>query len=253
MNIYGLSNMTSLFSNTSQNNNNMNLYSALSDYSVIKSGAYRKLVKATIEETGNKTLKNKFKKLNSDSTSAEAKQYTQIKSAADTLSKSATALVTKGTKSLFLAKESKKTDESTGAETTVKEYDRKAIQDAISSFVKEYNNTLDIASESENTTILKNTLSLTKQTKAYSKSLEKIGININEDNTLSIDEEKLNSADITSVKSLFNDSQSFAAKTLVKSNQIGQNAVKAATNTSIYSKKGTYSSFNYYSANNWFL
>ncbi len=253
MNIYGLSSMTGLFSNTSQNNNNMNLYSALSDYSIIKSGAYRKLVKANFEETGNKKLKEKFSKLNSDSTSTEAKQYTQIKSATDTLSKSATALVTKGTKSLFKTTESKKVDESTGKETTVKEYDKKAIKDAVNSFIKEYNNTLDIASESDNNTILRNTLSMTNQTKAYSTSLEKIGITINEDNTLSLNEEKFDTAEITSVKSLFNDSQSFAAKTLVKSNQIGQNAVKAATNTSIYSKNGTYSSFNYYSANNWFL
>lgn len=258
MNINHLSSISTLFSSmnqTSSSNNNMNLYSAFSEYSIIKSGAYRKLVKSYYDETGNSnsTIKDKLSKLNSDTTSTEAKQYTEIKSATDSLSKSATALVTKGTKSLFKTMETKKVDESTGEETTVKEYDMKAIQEAVSSFIKEYNDTLEIASETDNQTILKNTLNMTKQTASYETSLDKIGITINEDNTLSLNEEKFNSADITFIKSLFNDSQSFAAKTLYKSNQIGQNAVKAATNASIYSSTGSYSTINYYSANNWFL
>ena len=140
MNINHLSSISTLFSSmnqTSSSNNNMNLYSAFSEYSIIKSGAYRKLVKSYYDETGNSnsTIKDKLSKLNSDTTSTEAKQYTEIKSATDSLSKSATALVTKGTKSLFKTLETKKVDESTGEETTVKEYDMKAIQEAVSSFI----------------------------------------------------------------------------------------------------------------------
>ena len=256
MNINSWSTVSSLFTSMNQSSSSsstMNLYSAFSEYSIIKSGTYRKLVKAYYDETGNSAVTSTISKTNTDTTSTETKQFTEIKSATDTLSKSATALVTKGSKSLFNAKETTKVDESTGTETTVKEYDMKAIQEAVSSFIKEYNNTIDVAAETDNRTILRNTLNLTKQTAAYETSLEKIGITINEDNTLSLNEEKFNSADITSIKSLFNDTQSFAAKTLYQSNQIGLNAVKAATNASIYSSTGTYSTINYYSANNWLL
>lgn len=256
MNIYSLTTMSSLFTNMNQTNNsnsNMNLYSAFSEYSMVKSGVYKKLVKSYYEETGNKFINSTSTNSDSETTSKEAKQYTEIKSATDSLSKSTTALVTQGTKSLFKAKETKNVDESTGEETTVKEYDMKAIKEAVNSFIKEYNDTIDVASETDNQTILRNTLSMTKQTAVYESSLEKIGITINEDNSLSLNEETFNSADITSIKSLFNDSQSFAAKTLYQSNRIGQNAVKAATNTSIYSSTGNYSTSNYYSVYNWFL
>ena len=66
MNINHLSSISTLFSSMNQtssnNNNNMSLYSAFSEYSVIKSGAYRKLVKSYYDETGNSnsTIKDKL-------------------------------------------------------------------------------------------------------------------------------------------------------------------------------------------------
>ena len=257
MGINNLSSISTLFSNSYQSNSNnnsmMNLYSAFSEYSTIRSGAYRKLVKAYYNEADTSSTNSTSSSNKVNQTSEETKQYTQIRSASDTLSKSASVLLNKGTKSLFSEVEKKKVDETTGKETTVKEYDMKAIKDAVNSFIKEYNNTIEVASETDNHSVLRSTLNLTKQTAAYAKTLDKIGITIKDDNTLSIDEAKFEASEMSYIKSVFNGNQSFASKTLYQSTQIAQNAVKAASSQSLYSKSGTYSTTNYYSANNWYL
>ena len=85
-----------------------------------------------------------------------------------------------------------------------------AIYNAVSGFVKDYNSLVDSVNKSDSANVLKAGQNMTNITSLYSKTLEKVGITIGEDNKLSIDEDKFKSADVSRIKSLFNDSPSFA-------------------------------------------
>ena len=75
-------------------------------------------------------------------------------------------------------------------------------------------------------------------------ALSKIGVTINSDKSLSIDEEKFKEADMSKVKDLFSGSYSFAEKLTDRVNQIYRYASQG------YSLNGTYTSQGGYSAAN---
>lgn len=173
--------------------------SMLSDWASIKNGSYGKLTKAyynknpekataQFKEEANATLK----KNNGTNTDA-SKLVADIKSISDN-------------KDLF--NEVKVTGED-GVVTT--DYDRKAIGDAVKNFVKDYNAVLDSAVQSDNSSVLRNTLNMTNMTSVNSYMLSSIGINVGLDNKLSVDEEKLASADVNSLKTLFTGNASYAS------------------------------------------
>ena len=136
-------------------------------------------------------------------------------------------------------------DEETGETVTTRGYDRKAITSAIKSFVKDYNDTIDSGADAENTTILQKTLSMTQITNSNSKLLDKVGITIEKGNKLKVDEEKLNEADISTLKTLFNGAGSYAAQIGTRAGQISSAAVSASLNSSLYTSGASYNK-NYY-------
>ena len=214
----------------------------LSDYASIKNGSYGKLLKAYYSKdnssalSSNPTIAKKVIGNSYDSTSTN----TTLSKETSALSKSADVLLEKGKDSLFEEKDIQSKDEN-GVETTVKGYDRDAIYNAVSSFVKDYNSLLDTASESNNTSVLTTAANMTSQTSIYSKALSNVGITVGDDNKLTIDKDKFNKANVDNIKALFNGNGSLADSTKGRADMIASSAQSDALKAG-----GTYASNGYY-------
>lgn len=230
-----------LFGTTTSSNSTANS-SMLSDYASIKNGSYLKLMKAYYA----KNDASASNPLYSNATSKDSTQtLANVQSDAKDLQDSAEKLTTRGSKSLFKQKDVTKTAED-GTQETVKDYDRDAIYKGVKAFVDDYNQLIDSGSEANSTKLLRQTLNMTKTTKAYSNLLEKAGITIGSGNKLSIDEEAFKEADINTVKSLFNGNSSFAYNVATKASMLGSAASTEASKANTYNGTGSYN--NPYSA-----
>lgn len=228
------------FGSTSTNNSfTSGLYSSLSEYSTIKTGAYKKLLNSYYNNTdssGKASQAGSKYQINGNST-VEKKQLTEVKDAADDLYSSAAKLTdTSSTKSLFK-----------NASSVTNE-----ISSAVKKFVNNYNSLLDEAGDTSNSKVTGKVSFMTNQTNAYKSSLEKIGITINDDKTLTVDDKKLSSADVDDVKKLFNGSSSMAYQTFVRASAISSAAENASTTAGLYGSSGVYNNY-YNSAYNWYL
>ena len=227
------------FGNTSSNSSyTSGLYSSLSEYSTIRTGAYKKLLNSYFSKTqstkASQTGTNYQVKGNS---TVEKKQLTEVKDAADSLYSSAAKLTdTSSTKSLF-----KNAQSVTGE-----------ISSAVKNFVNDYNSLVEEAADTSNSKVTGKVSFMTSQTNAYKSSLENIGITINDDKTLTVDEKKLNSADVNDVKKLFNGSSSMAYQTFVRASSISSAAENASTTSGLNGSDGAYDNY-YNSAYNWYL
>ena len=230
---------SSLSSSSSSSSSSTNSFfstdNTLSTYASIKNGSYSKLMKAYYASDSSSSTGS------STSTSVDsATTIASIQSNASSLSKAADALITKGTDSLF-----NKTDVSTtnadGTKTTTNDYDMDAIYKAVSSFTDSYNNVLDSASNSSNTSILRQATDMTSLTSEYSDLLSSVGVTIGSDNKLTVDEDTLKSADISTLKTLFNGNSSYAYSIQAASSQIGYAADNEASQANTYTTAGSYS------------
>ncbi len=214
----------------------------LSDYASIKNGSYGKLLKAYYSKDQTKTsgsVSEIARKVTGNSYDSTATN-TALSKETDALAKSADALLKKGKDSLFEEKDIKTKDEN-GAESTTRGYDRDAIYKAVSSFAKDYNDLIDTASKSNNTSVLTTAANMTGQTSVYSKALSNIGITVGDDNKLTIDKEKFDQADVNDIKALFNDNGSLADATKNRADMIAGSAQSDALKAG-----GTYASNGFY-------
>lgn len=210
----------------------------LSDYASIKSGSYHKLLKAYYEKVDPDT-KGKTDKTNKVSANAskETKVLSKAQTEADELKDAASSLVA-DKKGIFQLKEVEKKDEVTGEVSTVKEYDRDAMYQAVKSFVDEYNDVLDSVDDVDSQSVLRAGVSLLKTTQSNEDLLSKAGITIGKGNKLEIDKEAFQKADMNVVKTLFTGKGSYADSVSSKSALISGYA-KSATVRSIGSYNGT--------------
>jgi hypothetical protein len=213
----------------------------LSDYASIKNGSYGKLLKAYYakDSSGASKSNEAVNKIAGNSRDL-ATTNTSLSKDTAALSKSADALLKQGEGSLFEEKDLVTKDEN-GAETRTKGYDREGIYKAVSAFAKDYNSLIDSASKSNNTSVLSTAANMTSQTAVYRKALEKIGVKIGDDNTLSIDKETFDKTDVSSIKSLFNGSGSFADMTKSRSD-----IIETSARTDALKGSGTYGSTGLY-------
>lgn len=163
---------------------------SLGDYALIRNGSYKKLLKAYYAtEENSKTENDSSKEENNDSKTS----LLGVKANAASLNNSLEDL---RKASLY---------ESTGVdEEGNKTYDKEKILENVKSFVEDYNDYIKSSSELDNESILRKSLKMTKLTSVNSRLLSEAGIEIGENNTLSINEDKLKKADITTLTSLFN-------------------------------------------------
>ncbi len=224
-----------LFGSNDNTSRSYSLYSSLGDYSSIRSGSYKRLLKSYYEEQKSSTSdSNTSNKNNVDS--VEKKSLLEVKSSADAL-----AEATKKVSSydLFEKVDITTKDATTGDTITTKDYNRDAIYKAVKGFVDSYNDTLDSSSEVDTASVLRQTLFMTNQTAAFKKSLSMTGITIGSDNKLSVDEATLKKANINELKTLFTGYNSFASKISQKASAIAS-ASALATGTKTYTKTGSY-------------
>ncbi len=203
----------------------------LSDYASIKNGSYGKLLKAYYAKQDAENA----------SVSGDSRQkLTLMRSSADSLKKSADAL---NNPSLWEKKKIKKKDEETGEETQVEDYDWDSITKAVKSFIDNYNDVVVQAGDSDTKNVLRNAMWMTGITDSVENLLSKVGINIGTGNRLELDEDVFKEANVTTLKSLFTGSGSFADKISQKADGLSRVASNAAARVkgTTYTSNGSYS------------
>jgi hypothetical protein len=217
---------TSFFSGanvTAKNTSTINL----SEYAMIRNGAYRKLVKAYYARGKEEQ--------EADKTDSKPKLSLMAGNAGD-LSKSAQALMQN---SLWNKKKITENDTNSGEDKTKYDYDWTKITNAVEAFVNDYNETVNEAAKSSNKDVLSNAVWLTKDTAASAKMLARIGVSVNSNNKLELDKDALKQSDISTLKMLFTGHNSYAKKVASRGNAI---AMAAANAGGIYTSNGGYSS-----------
>ena len=234
-----------LFSSLNNNNRSGNGMSDLlginySDYATIRNGSYYKLMKAYYTTGASDEISSIAKdKTNTSTSKDDTKTIARIESASEDLKASADALLENGTKSLF------KTERVTDKEGNVTtEYDTDKIYKAVSKFVDEYNSLVDEASESKTSNISGAAERMVKMTGYNEKMLEKVGITVDEDNHLKIDEKTFKAADMVTVKGLFNERGSYGYQVSAQASMVNYYAENEASKSNTYTNSGTYT-YNY--------
>lgn len=252
INIQHKTNYSFLFSNLGSSGggaaSNLNF---LSDYASIKNGSYGKLMKAYYGKTDSKDIYKSNPLTNPSNATGKdtTKTLAKVQSSTDALKESADALLATGKNSVFNQKDAVVTD-GEGNETTAKVYDTDKIYKEVSQFVKDYNSVLGAAGNVNSTTILGRTTSMITATKANTKMLNSLGITINKDNTLSVDEKTFKAADMSKAKSLFQGNGSYGYRVSAQASLINFAADKEAAKANTYGMNGAYN--NTYSAGNIF-
>ena len=207
----------------------------LGDYSMIKSGSYKKLLTAyyASQKTDNKS--------NGTSTSGSTANLVDIKTTAVKLKQSLSKL---SETSLY----EKKTDKDGKSD-----YDRDAITSAVKKFVDAYNNYIDASGNADSTSLLRRSVSIVNNTNANSVLLSKSGISIGKDNKLSLDEDTLKKTDVNVLKTLFTGVGSLSDTISSKANEsygIANSAVFNNNHAASYTYSGAYTTFA--NTNSWF-
>lgn len=202
--------------------------SLLGDYAAIKNGSYGKM------------LKKYYSKL--EKQEAEESGKTDQKTAGkvkDASSASAAKALYKSASTLENLNFDDRSEENIGK-----------ITDAVSTFVKDYNNLMKSADKSKNTTVQKQAESLYNAYYTNYKLFSKVGVTLNSDRTLSFDQDTMKTAlkdtehgKGATVKTLFGGIGSFADKAMNKASQIYRAAGDGESVTSSKAKYAGTSSY----------
>ena len=241
MSFFGFNNSNSintLFSSLGSNSGGMG--NILSDYASIRSGAYYKLLKSYYGQDNNSSVSKGTNTPTSTSIAKDsAKKLSRIENSAEDLKESADALLARGTKNVFQKVDIKQEDG-----TVKKGYDTEAIYKKVNDFVRNYNNLAANAEDTNTKSIDRNMNQLISLTDRQEKTLGKIGITINKDNSLSIDKEAFLKADMEVVNGLFNGAGSYGYSVSAKASVIDSYAQNEASKSNTYGKSGAYN-YNY--------
>lgn len=195
--------------------------SLLDDYAAIKNGSYGKMMKSYYA----KLEKQKAE----ESGETDQKKAGKVK---DSASASAAASLYKSASALGSLNYDDRSEENIDK-----------ITDSVSAFVKDYNSLMKSAAKSENTTVQKQADSLYNSYYRNYKLFAKIGITMNSDRTLSLDEDSMKKAladtehgNGATVKTLFGGIGSFADKAVNRASQIYRAAGEGEAVTSSKAK-----------------
>lgn len=229
MNINSSNDFSFLFGNTGNATNSTGF--SLSDYASLKNGSYKKV------------LNNYYAKVPQGTTQASGEEQekgrtelNQIRTDATSLKSAAEALMD-GRNSIYEKVTKKDAD---GNETT--DYDREKILDSLKNFVKGYNALVDSAADSNDKSILRNTLHMINMTKKNRNMLSKLGIQIDKDNKLSVKEDDVKKADITTLRTMFKGQGSYASNVVSYAGRIDSTAATLLKQNGTYTAKGSYES-----------
>ena len=210
---------------TSSSSSGVGDLSFLTDYAAIKNGSYGKLMKAYYAEANGTSAKSEVSSIvnKTNSTSKDdTKTLAKVESTTEGLKESADKLLEKGSKSVWA------------------EEDMEKIYSAVSDLVEDYNSVLDTMDDVNSTSILSRAQNLTQNTAINEKLLAKVGVTINEDNSLTIDKETFMEADLSTVKSVFTGNASFAYRVSTYASFMNYAAEQEADKAATYTVDGTY-------------
>lgn len=193
-----------------------------------------------------KTGKSTQSALKSFGTSSDStKTLGTIEDAAESASKSLAKLLETGYKSKF--NKVNKTDENG---KVYMDYDKDAIYSAVKDFLKDYNTLLDKTEDSKTQSIVQARKTMINYAAANKSKLSDMGITIDSNNKISINEEVFKKADMSDVKSLFQDKGSFGKQLEQQISKIDMYAENEAAKSNTYNNDGNYT-YNYNSGD-WF-
>lgn len=227
MNINGLKQDYSfLFSglNNSASSNNLLSSINLSDYNSIKTGTYGKLLKAYYkqDEADVKDTSSKKDKTNKTE-STTAKELKEVQTEANELRDSATALMQRGSKSVF------------------KDEDMDKVYKAVSGFVDDFNTVVEKGEKTGSKALIRGAEGLVDLAGDYERELNQMGITFDKDNKLSIDKDTFMKTDVSKVKELFNGQNSLAYLTSLRAVSMANTANSESNKSSLYIGDGSYS------------
>ena len=214
------------------NNSNLNIGSlmgSLNRSSSAMSGIYENLGQAKMIAGGSyhKLLSNYYKQYSKDGESKtsnatgadDAKTIEKVKTSADELSKATDAL------------------------RGEKQYSKDNMDDLykkVSAYVDAYNDTVDVADDSNTKGVLSAGSKMVKNTAANESMLSKVGISVDSKNKLSIDKEKFMAADVNTVKTLFAGAGSYGYQTKLQASMMKSAEESEAKKTATYNANGSY-------------
>ena len=184
------------------------------------------------------------KSLTSLSTSKDdTKTLKAIDNTTDALKESADTLLSNGSNSVF--RKVSKTDEKGNV---TNEYDKDKIYGAVKQFVDDYNDVVDSVGKSNTSSIQSNAKAMYYLTQANKALLSSVGIGVDTDGKLSVNEESFKKADMSTVKSLFHGAGSYGYQVSAKASLINYNVETENKRANTYTNSGTYA-YNYSQGN----
>lgn len=203
----------------------------LSDYTSIKSGSYKKLLKSYYSEQKDSPQTNKTNASTNKNTIDKILE--DKKKVTATVDKSGSTQVKRVADSLKAAAEALRSDELW--KQTDGKYDIDKISSSVKTFVDKYNDTLTEATKMNSKSVTNDVRYMSSMTGTMAKSLEKIGITVGFDGKMALKEDTLKSADVSKIKSLFTGKVSYGSQIADKAASISKDAVMSA---SIYGSNG---------------
>ena len=235
MSFFGNFGSSSLFGSS----NSTNLFSMASEMSMIKSGSYKRLLRAHYSNDSSQS---------SGSTSSSKRNGNQdyildklIREKMNpTVSAEAQEANSKLTTGLSYLKSSVSTlqnantykDSENGSSATDK------VVSAMKTFVSDYNTTVSAAKKSTLSSKTAYVANMMSSTSKYSDQLSEIGVTIKRDGTLQLDEKKLKSADLSKVQDLFSSDNIMSYGSTISS-RVNFASAGAGTSISTETKKPT--------------
>ena len=128
---------------------------------------------------------------------------------------------------------------------SVSNSDKDSAYDLFSALVKDYNDLIKKTKDSENSNVIKQADYLKSLVSSNKSAFSRMGVTVNSDKTLAIDEDKFKESDMGNVKNLFTGAYSFAEKMTDRVNQIYRYATQGKSlSTQTYTSQGSYSAAN---------
>lgn len=239
---------SSLFSSMSAGGSSFT--SLLGEYNQIRNGTYGRLLKAyykkynadgTTKSASTDTTKNTNKVKTSSDTVDTAKNLNTVADAATSLQTAATKLaaVKTGTASLYAKKTIVDTNED-GTTSTRSDYDYDTLVKSVQSFVSAYNETLDSAGKVASSSVQQKTKWLTQVTDQYRDELAGVGISVDKDGRLALNEETFRGKDMTELQDFFEGTDSVVGKLARKASSLaGAAELQATRAASAYTATGS--------------
>lgn len=215
--LLGIGKSSDTASNTSAAGSLMGMTTgSVSDLELIKNGSYKKLLNAYYKNQKSNTASTKEEKM-------EKINLTKANQSASSLSEAVGKLM----------------------KTDITEENREQLKENLKSVIDKYNALITDGSEVNNVSVLRQTLWMTQDSSALAASLSDVGITIGDGNKLSLDEDKFDTARLTSMNTIFTGKDSFMGKLAGRAGVIAntsRNVISGTGKASTYKPNATYES-----------